>query len=282
MLTTRPLQNRLRSLALHRPLSTSAVRCRAPSIRDITPDNAEAFNARQKEFRENLEAARKRKLEQDSQSSVDASSPSSAFTPSIPPDPTFLSGTSESGAPSARTAPDPSTAGKTPRTVVDAAEHLDGQALGSLSTHRFLGEQRKAEMSTTRRGPISSLIYGTREGQQHDKDIERSFSEVLARGKYVHSIVFHEVKPDKVDEYVELVGEWYPKMAALEENRVHLVGSWRTQVGDNDTFGKFRRGYAVGSVRTNGCVSASAHLGIPALHWIPRIASRNCQAPRFP
>lgn len=70
-----------------------------------------------------------------------------------------------------------------------------------------------------------------------DKEIEQSFSQVLARGKYVHSIVFHEVKPDKVDEYVELVGGWYPKLAAMPENKVHLVGSWRTEVGDCDTFG---------------------------------------------
>jgi hypothetical protein len=112
--------------------------------------------------------------------------------------------------------------------------------LGSLSTHRIIGDQRQADLSSQsgRRGPISSLIYGTREGEQHDKDIERSFSEVLARGKYVHSIVFHEVQPDKVDEYVQLVGEWYPKMAATEVNKVNLVGSWRTQVGDNDTFGE--------------------------------------------
>jgi len=59
---------------------------------------------------------------------------------------------------------------------------------------------------------------------------------VLARGKYVHSIVFHDVKPDKVDEYVELVGGWYPKMASVPENKVNLVGSWRTEVGDCDTF----------------------------------------------
>jgi hypothetical protein len=50
----------------------------------------------------------------------------------------------------------------------------------------------------------------------------------------------HDVKPDKVDEYVELVGQWYPRMAGTEENRVNLVGSWRTQVGDNDTFSKYR------------------------------------------
>lgn len=87
-------------------------------------------------------------------------------------------------------------------------------------------------------GRLSSLIYGTPEGRQLDKDIERSFSQVLARGKYVHSIVFHEVKPDKVDEYVQLVGSWYPRMAAIPENKVHLVGSWRTEVGDCDTFGE--------------------------------------------
>ncbi|KAF7718666.1 NIPSNAP family protein [Penicillium ucsense] len=148
--------------ALARPFSSSVAAYRAPSIRDLTADSTEEFNRRQKEFRENLEEARKRKELQEREET-----------------------TAESG---------------------------------------------------SKRGPLSSLIYGTKEGQHFDKDIERSFSQVLARGKYVHSIVFHEVKPDKVDEYVELVGKWYPRMAGDEENRVHLVGSWRTQVGDNDTF----------------------------------------------
>jgi len=82
------------------------------------------------------------------------------------------------------------------------------------------------------------LIYGTPEGRQLEKELDRSFSQVLARGKYVHSIVFHQVKPDMVDEYVKLVGEWYPKIAGTSENKVNLVGSWRTEVGDCDTFGE--------------------------------------------
>lgn len=86
-------------------------------------------------------------------------------------------------------------------------------------------------------GKISNLIYGTKEGREMDQEMNNSFSQVLARGKYVHSIVFHEVKPDKVDEYVKLVGSWYPRMAGMPENKVHLVGSWRTEVGDCDTFG---------------------------------------------
>lgn len=97
---------------------------------------------------------------------------------------------------------------------------------------------REQESGKKKGGALSSLIYGTPEGRDLDKDIERSFSQVLARGKYVHSIVFHDVKPDKVEEYNELVGDWYPRMAAMPENKVHLVGSWRTEVGDCNTFGE--------------------------------------------
>ena len=224
------------SAAAHllRPFSTSASRYRAPSIRDITPDNAVQFNARQKEFRENLEAARKAKEQQESQSvDASASSSSSSATSSSTTSPA-------SSASAAPTAPDVSNASATSRPILDAADSLDQQALGSLSTHRIVGEDRETGAHPSKRGPLSSLIYGTKEGQQLDKDIEKSFSQVLARGKYVHSIVFHTVKPDQVHEYVDLVGKWYPRMAGTEENRVNLVGSWRTQVGDNDTFGTYQ------------------------------------------
>jgi len=113
--------------------------------------------------------------------------------------------------------------------------------LGSLSINQT-GEQRQAEQDTTTKkgGRISNLIYGTPEGRQLDQEMERSFSQLLARGKYVHSIVLHDVKPDKVDEYVKTVGEWYPKVASNPDNKVNLVGSWRTEVGDCDTFGRSR------------------------------------------
>lgn len=216
--------------SLVRPFTTSATAYRSPSIRDLTPDSAEEFTARQKEFRENLEAARRQREQQESQS-VDASASGSTSSPISRDRPREYA--------TAPTAPHASNASSTHgRAVFDAADILDQKGLGSLSSHRSLGDEQLLDSSQSpKRGPLSSLIYGTREGQQLDKDIERSFSQVLARGKYVHSIVFHEVKPDKVDEYVDLVGQWYPRMAGTEENRVNLVGSWRTQVGDNDTFG---------------------------------------------
>ncbi|KAL4892933.1 hypothetical protein BDV59DRAFT_179046 [Aspergillus ambiguus] len=216
--------------ALVRPFTSSSPVYRAPSIRDITPIGAAEFNARQKEFRENLEAARKKREQEESQSVNASTSAATSSSPAVSRDRFREYAT-------APTAPRESNASSTGPAVFDAAEILDNKALGSLSTHRSIGDEQLHDANLSpKRGPLSSLIYGTKEGQQLDKDIERSFSQVLARGKYVHSIVFHEVKPDKVDEYVDLVGQWYPRMAQIEENRVNLVGSWRTQVGDNDTF----------------------------------------------
>ncbi|KAJ5594279.1 uncharacterized protein N7459_000487 [Penicillium hispanicum] len=193
--------------SLVRPFSSSAVAYRSPSIRDLTANSAEEFNRRQKEFRENLEEARKRKEQQESQSvNVSASTPSRESAPTAP----RVSNASHY---------------ERVRPAFDAAEALDHKALGSLAMHRYLGEEQQQQESLSKRGPLSSLIYGTKEGQHFDKDIERSFSQVLARGKYVHSIVFHDVKPDKVDEYVDLVGQWYPRMAGTEENRVNLPSS---------------------------------------------------------
>ena len=211
-----------------RPLSTTAslrTPSKAPALGDITGTGSDVFNQRQKEFRENLEAARKRKEQQDSQLASSSTSSTAGGGASAQEK-------SDTGAPPSA---DPSSQDHV--TPVDAASRLDASALGSLATHRSLGKARAEHTETSKRGPLKSLIYGTKEGQQMDKEIELSFSQVLARGKYVHSIVFHEVKPEKVDEYVELVGSWYPKMANTPENKVNLVGSWRTEVGDCDTFG---------------------------------------------
>ncbi|GJC97639.1 nipsnap family protein [Colletotrichum higginsianum] len=108
--------------------------------------------------------------------------------------------------------------------------------LGLIRECYFRTEGRGLPGAPAQGRPLTNLIYGTKEGRELDAQLEASFSQVLARGKYVHSIVHHEVKPDKVEEYTKLVGSWYPRMASMPENKVNLVGSWRTEVGDCDTF----------------------------------------------
>lgn len=191
---------------------------RSPGLGDVTATGAADFDAKQKEFRRGLADAKRKKEQAERQFRK------IQYESNVPPEALRVD---------SNTAPD--TAGGLSQTVL---------GLGSLSiSNSGAGEQRAAEQdtSTKRGGKLTSFIYGTPEGQQLDQDMERSFSQLLARGKYVHTIVFHDVKPDKVDEYVDLVGKWYPKVAQDPKNKVNLVGSWRTEVGDCDTFGWSRR-----------------------------------------
>jgi len=84
---------------------------------------------------------------------------------------------------------------------------------------------------------VKSLLYGTPAAQKEEMEMEQSYGKVLARGKYVHEIVLHKVKPERVAEYVEMIGEEYPKIAEGKDNNVHLVGSWKVEIGEADTFG---------------------------------------------
>jgi hypothetical protein len=236
-----------------RTLASTSALCRTPALADITPEGVKSFDAKQKEFRERI--AEQSKKKEPSQSELSSNSPLH-----VP-----LAWSSTPTAPPASTARSPS------------SNSQSGQALGS---HKGSSSAETAqEDETGKKGKLSSLIYGTKEGREMDREIEHSFSQVLARGKYVHSIVFHEVKPDKVDEYVELVGRWYPRMAGMPENKVHLVGSWRTEVGDCDTFGEFLHPLSLLLCEANTC---SPYLGIPALPWLPRLSPLHRQPPRIP
>lgn len=201
---------------------------RSPGLGDVGADGAAAFDGKQKEFRENLAAAKRKKEQAESQLRSDS---------------------------------------------IDVDNHTSANlplGLGSLSINET-GEQRQAEQDTTtkRGGKLTNFIYGTPEGQQLDQEMERSFSQLLARGKYVHSIVFHDVKPDKVDEYVKTVGEWYPKVASNPDNKVNLVGSWRTEIGDCDTFGMSNYGDGQEQELTN----FSSYLGIPTISRLPSVTA---------
>ncbi|KAM0718212.1 hypothetical protein Q7P37_006544 [Cladosporium fusiforme] len=184
---------------------------KSPALADVTPDNAHVFDQRTQEFRKEQAARVRREREQHESQSASAKASAEAKQSSSP-------NTASSSSSIAGSSNDPNS---------QAAEKQ------SPSTAAAENDPKQKKVGS---GPLSKLIYGTEEGRKMDQDIERSFSQVLARGKYVHSIVFHEVKPGKVDEYVELVGSWYPRMANMPENKVNLVGSWRTEVGDCDTF----------------------------------------------
>ncbi|CAK7274410.1 hypothetical protein SEPCBS57363_006149 [Sporothrix epigloea] len=183
-----------------------------PALADIEPGRQDNFNSKQKEFRERLADAQRA---QEAGASPSSSSTHNFNTtrPVFPPE------------------EEPS-----PPRLDSEGRPLQGLGSFSIGNKDTRAEASGKAAAPRKPGPISSLLYGTKEGRELDAQIEASFSQMLARGKYMHSILIHQVKPDKTAEYVALVGKWYPRMASLPENKVHLVGSWRTEVGDCDSF----------------------------------------------
>ncbi|KAI7868906.1 hypothetical protein BDF14DRAFT_1723688 [Spinellus fusiger] len=80
---------------------------------------------------------------------------------------------------------------------------------------------------------IDAVLYGSQKVKEAEK---QTHSKVLARGKYVHELQRHHVKPDKVEDYIKLVSIYYPMFANDATNDVHLCGSWSVEVGTLDTF----------------------------------------------
>ncbi|CAO3590424.1 unnamed protein product [Absidia cylindrospora] len=80
---------------------------------------------------------------------------------------------------------------------------------------------------------LEAVLYGSKKIKEEDA---QTHSKVLARGKYVHELSKHKVRPDKVEEYIDLVTTHYPRIANEPLNDLHLCGSWEIVVGELDTF----------------------------------------------
>ncbi|KAG0162227.1 hypothetical protein DFQ30_002595, partial [Apophysomyces sp. BC1015] len=80
---------------------------------------------------------------------------------------------------------------------------------------------------------IEAVLYGSKRVKEEDS---QTHSKMLARGKYVHELQKHKVKPDKVEEYIQLVTAHFPRIANDPLNDVHLCGSWSVEIGELDTF----------------------------------------------
>ncbi|KAI9295593.1 NIPSNAP-domain-containing protein [Neoconidiobolus thromboides FSU 785] len=58
---------------------------------------------------------------------------------------------------------------------------------------------------------------------------------MLARGKYVHQIEMHHIKPEAQEDYAKLLGSFYPKHLKNYGNEgLKLCGSWLSEIGELD------------------------------------------------
>lgn len=62
-----------------------------------------------------------------------------------------------------------------------------------------------------------------------------AYSKILARGKYVHELQTHFVKPECLSDYIDLASKHYSRVKNDPRFDIDLLGSWTTEVGDLDS-----------------------------------------------
>lgn len=92
-----------------------------------------------------------------------------------------------------------------------------------------------AGVSKKNKGLFGSLLHGS-DSAKEDGLTAQSHSARVGRGKYIHEIQRHVVRPEKVEEYIAMLAEYYPKVAADPSIPCRLIGSWQVHIGDLETF----------------------------------------------
>lgn len=116
------------------------------------------------------------------------------------------------------------------------------QAIRSSTTHSIQSRPlttspiRKVEEKPKQsQGLFASLLHGSDAAKQ-DGLTAQSHSTTVARGKYIHEIQRHVVRPDKVDEYKRILSQHYPRLSSDQSINGRLTGSFEVQIGEVETF----------------------------------------------
>jgi len=89
---------------------------------------------------------------------------------------------------------------------------------------------------TRRAISVQSILHGSKEAQEAGDNEIQQHSRLVARGKYLHGIEIHRVKPDSVKEYKKAAERYYTGLRDDSGLRIKLSGNFEAVVGEQDTF----------------------------------------------
>ncbi|KAL5036332.1 hypothetical protein BDEG_24272 [Batrachochytrium dendrobatidis JEL423] len=96
-------------------------------------------------------------------------------------------------------------------------------------------ESTPTQGSASVKSMFNSILRGApnKEGNEPE-ELSVTYSKLMARGKYVHELQVHNVKPEAMDDYIALTAEHYPRIGKDQGSEVKLFGSWTTEIGELD------------------------------------------------
>ncbi|KAH9178646.1 NIPSNAP-domain-containing protein [Lactarius sanguifluus] len=117
-----------------------------------------------------------------------------------------------------------------PRHVVPASRRAISVQVAALPPR---ARPRALTVSAIR---AQSILHGSREAKEAGEIEMQHHSRIIARGKYLHGIEIHRVKPDSVEEYKKAAERYYTGLRDDPELRIKLSGNFEAIVGEQDTF----------------------------------------------
>ncbi|KAF9360662.1 hypothetical protein BGX34_007638 [Mortierella sp. NVP85] len=131
-----------------------------------------------------------------------------------------------------------------PRSVFQATHLSATRSFSSSQRHESASQSGSDDKDSKPLGKVSgivnSILHGSGGGSGPLTKVmsQESWGVSLARGKYVHEVQKHRIRPERFDDYVQLVSEAFPRMVKESNNKLRLTGSWLTEIGELDTAGK--------------------------------------------
>ncbi|KAI0308278.1 NIPSNAP-domain-containing protein [Multifurca ochricompacta] len=83
---------------------------------------------------------------------------------------------------------------------------------------------------------VQSILHGSQEAKEAGDEEVQHHSRLIARGKYLHGIEIHRVKPDSVKGYKKAAERYFTGLRDDPELRIKLSGNFEAIVGEQDTF----------------------------------------------
>ncbi|KAI0294935.1 NIPSNAP-domain-containing protein [Russula brevipes] len=105
-----------------------------------------------------------------------------------------------------------------------------------MLAHLASNVPQRAVLSARRAISVQSILHGSKQAKEAGDLEGQHHSRIIARGKYLHGIEIHRVKPDSVKEYKKAAERYYTGLRDDSELRIKLSGNFEAIVGEQDTF----------------------------------------------
>lgn len=83
------------------------------------------------------------------------------------------------------------------------------------------------------KGIVNSILHGAASKESFND----TYSKLLSRGKSIHELSIHNIKPEAMDDYKGLIANAYSKISADPKIPARLFGSFTTEIGELDQAG---------------------------------------------